>query len=497
MSSLAQEIKKNGERVAPTDMEDSTNNVQNSARESELPQKFYRDVAFVCSQCGCVGHTVTAKSTPFAEKQSHVYDDGTTSYFWRAHTLTVLFCMLAVFVYVALIEEVSDDLAYNTKRGVSATVMVFCLFGMTQAKDGPFNRPHPAVWRLILMLSVIYELILVFVLFQTVDDARQLLKYLDKDLGKPLPETSYGENCVFYDPDHPDPFHNFWKKWDFFLVAHVFGWWFTSLMIRDFWVSHVVSILFELMEYTLEHQLPNFSECWWDHWIMDAAICNSIGIYAGWKTLEYLNIKQYHWINLWKIPTYRGKVKRIAAQFTPYSWTRYDWKPTASFKRWLAVLAVISVILLGKLNYFYLKFVLWLAPPHYLNLIRVFLVVPESACALRETYQYLEDPTCKKFGQQSWITLATLGTEVLIILKFDPQLVLKPLPSHIAWCWLIGISALTVWTIWHFFIRQYIIHYYSVRSRSESMNDHGDISESIHPLYNDTTATENDHKKHQ
>jgi len=23
--------------------------------------------------------------------------------------------------------------------------------------------------------------------------------------------------------------------------------------------------MFEVVEYTLEHQLPNFSECWWDH----------------------------------------------------------------------------------------------------------------------------------------------------------------------------------------------------------------------------------------
>jgi hypothetical protein len=23
--------------------------------------------------------------------------------------------------------------------------------------------------------------------------------------------------------------------------------------------------MFEILEYTLEHQLPNFSECWWDH----------------------------------------------------------------------------------------------------------------------------------------------------------------------------------------------------------------------------------------
>ena len=46
--------------------------------------------------------------------------------------------------------------------------------------------------------------------FQTTDDARQLLKYLDEDLGKPLPEQSYGEDCRLYTPGHPKgSFHTF------------------------------------------------------------------------------------------------------------------------------------------------------------------------------------------------------------------------------------------------------------------------------------------------
>lgn len=40
---------------------------------------------------------------------------------------------------------------------------------------------------------------------------------------------------------------------------------FQMLILRDYWLCMVLSILFEIMEYTLEHQLPNFSECWWDH----------------------------------------------------------------------------------------------------------------------------------------------------------------------------------------------------------------------------------------
>jgi len=37
------------------------------------------------------------------------------------------------------------------------------------------------------------------------------------------------------------------------------------LIIRDWWLCTVISVMFEVIEYTLEHQLPNFSECWWDH----------------------------------------------------------------------------------------------------------------------------------------------------------------------------------------------------------------------------------------
>jgi Phosphatidyl serine synthase len=39
-------------------------------------------------------------------------------------------------------------------------------------------------------------------------------------------------------------------------------------------LTQVISILFEVMEYSLEHQLPNFAECWWDHWILDVFTSN-------------------------------------------------------------------------------------------------------------------------------------------------------------------------------------------------------------------------------
>lgn len=107
-----------------------------------------------------------------------------------------------------------------------------------------------------------------------------------------------------------------------------------TLMIRDWWMCMIISVMFEFLEYSLEHQLPNFSECWWDHvgaagkaaqpgggavvpgpeantspfptqWIMDVLICNGLGIYCGMKTLEWLSLKTYKWQGLWNIPTYK------------------------------------------------------------------------------------------------------------------------------------------------------------------------------------------------
>lgn len=49
-------------------------------------------------------------------KNQKLSDDGTQSFFWRAHTVTVLFIMIVVLVYVALIEEQINDQSYNIKR---------------------------------------------------------------------------------------------------------------------------------------------------------------------------------------------------------------------------------------------------------------------------------------------------------------------------------------------------------------------------------------------
>lgn len=67
---------------------------------------------------------------------------------------------------------------------------------MIQFRDGPFIRPHPAFWRIALGMNLLYELALVFLLFQDLHSARRMMTFLDPALNVPLPEKSYAENCA-------------------------------------------------------------------------------------------------------------------------------------------------------------------------------------------------------------------------------------------------------------------------------------------------------------
>ncbi|XP_045872072.1 phosphatidylserine synthase 2 isoform X3 [Meles meles] len=249
-------------------------------------------------------------------------------------------------------------------------------------------------------------------------------------------------------------------------------------MIRDWWMCTIVSVMFEFLEYSLEHQLPNFSECWWDHWVMDVLVCNGLGIYCGMKTLEWLSLKTYKWQGLWNIPTYKGKMKRIAFQFTPYSWVRFEWKPASSLRRWLAVCGIILVFLLAELNTFYLKFVLWLPPEHSLVLLRLVFFVNVGGVAMREIYDFMDDPKPhKKLGQQAWLVAAITVTELLIVVKYDPHTLTLSLPFYISQCWTLGSVLVLTWTVWRFFLRDITLRY--KETRRQQQQSRGDRSAAV------------------
>ena len=110
-------------------------------------------------------------------------------------------------------------------------------------------------------------LFLVYLLFQPLHEARKIFKFFDPKLGEPLPEKSYADDCRIYTPEHPvNAFNNVYEAvYDVHFIAHLGGWWFKMMIIRDVKVCWICSIMFEILEITFRHWLPNFWECWWDH----------------------------------------------------------------------------------------------------------------------------------------------------------------------------------------------------------------------------------------
>lgn len=147
-----------------------------------------------------------------------------------------------------------------------ACIVATLMFSVVVLPDTHVTRPHPAFWRMILGLSFMYGLYLIYLTFLPIDEAWKLLIHYDPKLGKELPEKSYGEDCWFFTPEHPYLFKNFFDAvYDVHFVAHFLGWWFKVLIIWDAKICWICSALFEVLEVTFWHWLPNFYECWWDH----------------------------------------------------------------------------------------------------------------------------------------------------------------------------------------------------------------------------------------
>ncbi|XP_064400566.1 phosphatidylserine synthase 2-like isoform X2 [Halichondria panicea] len=388
------------------------------------------------------------------EKEEHqqVYDDGTNTFFWQAHTISAGVLIGLGLIYVALFEQPHNDTMFNIQRGVVAVVIVFILIGMIHMPNGPFVRPHPALWRLVLCVLILYVLLLIFLLFQTTDDSRRFLTLIDSNLGKPLKETNYAVDCRVYAPDHPNgPFSNIMEKMDVFVLCHFFGWWGKAVIIRDWFLLTVLSIGFELVEYTLEVHLPNFGECWWDHWIMDALVCNSLGILCGMLTCEYLEMKTYQWRGLWKTPTLKGKMKRFVGQFMPYSWTSYRWAYTESFGRFSAICLLTIWFLMQEVNTFYLKAILWYPPEHMINVIREIIYGFGGACATHEIYEFLSTKDKNaRVGRYVWLTFVAIFCEALLIVKMGWDVVTIPLPRTAVVFWTTLAGVFLIWVVWHF-----------------------------------------------
>ncbi|KAK0462058.1 phosphatidyl serine synthase-domain-containing protein [Desarmillaria tabescens] len=361
--------------------------------------------------------------TPFQERH-----DTTVEFFYKPITLSALAVGLALLAYVATTQDVLEEGRDKRRVGVYASILSFLMFSMIQFRDGPFIRPHPAFWRAVLGVNLLYEL------------STRL---------PPLPGLGL---CPGHDADPrsgsggPSSRRRATRRiarlvgrvsgthLTCFAVAHTLGWFGKAMILRDYWFCWILSIAFELAEYSLQHQLANFAECWWDHWVLDVLICNWIGTYLGMKVCQYLEVKPYEWRGLRQHRGLRSKARRVLSQFSPHDFTAFKWGTASSFMHYFVVVLLLAVFLAAELNPFYLKTLLWMEPDHPIVIMRLAFVFLCALPAVRELYQYINDPRkAVRMGQHVWLLLATILTEILVIRKWSVGVFTEPFPRGVKW----------------------------------------------------------------
>ena len=378
---------------------------------------------------------------------------------YRKHTVMWGVAACAVVYYVVLSQGEGSS---HFQEGLVAACAIFLFCVTVHLPDSLYmSRPHPVFWRALEGLAMGYIAFLVFLAFQSPSQARHLFTIFDSSLGVPLPVRDYADDCRIFTPEHPDsPIYNIQScVLDVYMMAHLMGWWMKMLIVRDVKLCWVLSLIFEFMEVSLRHQLPNFWECWWDSLVLDIAICNAGGIYLGYLTCRFLEVRQYHWGVGQDIRPSTGRfhlVTRSAIQLIPFSWQNYCWDLLSSPRNFLGVVIYIALFNLVDLSNFYLKTSLWIPADHWILLIRLLFWSSVSTIMTREYYDYLYNKV--KLGSFVWLAVFALMMEWLVVVKNLEDASDEPMPVWLKTIWTLVCLGL---------VSQYLILLYRSRLSSK------------------------------
>mmetsp|Transcript_13197 Transcript_13197/g.22381 ORF Transcript_13197/g.22381 Transcript_13197/m.22381 type:complete len:336 (-) Transcript_13197:248-1255(-) len=310
---------------------------------------------------------------------------------------------------------------------------------MTQFPDSVVRRPHPIFWRIVMGAMLGYAMFMTVVLILPIDKARALFKIFHPSMGNPLPEKSYADDCRVFTPEHPTSsmFNIYDAVFDVHFIAHLGGWWFKMMIIRDTKLAWITSGSFELIEISFRHWLPNFWECWWDHLLLDLFGCNMFGIILGAYTIKLIGVSRINWI--YKKPRETkgkqcregGALARAISKLKPNVFIKHEWSMVSSLKRYLQVWFYIWFILSVDSMNFFLKYVLWVGAESDLLKARVLIWALAAIVTSKEFYEYIDDPNCRRVGPFYWLSTFTILVEYSIVIKFSRGLFTAPFPWYV------------------------------------------------------------------
>jgi phosphatidylserine synthase 2 len=350
-----------------------------------------------------------------------------------AYRKQILFAIIfGVLVYLGYKEDNTSSVNY--KRGILAAALVAVAQGCMAQYTGPFTRGYETIWRGISRYSVIYLVLLVFVLYQSAHDARQLMSYLYPELGKPVTKGmhTYDQECDF-------TVQNLWDNVDHYFAMHLFGWFFATLMIRDTYFLHFWSILDEVLELSWQHVLPHFRECWWDHIIGDVLCSNTPGIMLGMLFIRKTGLREFDWLGR------KGK-KSIK-----------EWDVLHNHRRFGGLVALFIIVTLNFLCGFFIMNALWIPPKNLINIYRLTVWFTLGSMSIGELHDDVETYGTEKrretpiSNEYRWIVCGVMVLETVISWKFrhgTGHLTDEPTPLYISIPWIVTCFTLSAYYLY-------------------------------------------------
>jgi len=378
--------------------------------------------------------------------EQHV-EDITLEWLYKPYSISALvFIMIGLVCFGVLRDSEKYEMADNILVGFQASCFLFIVIGLLAFPNGPFIRPHPAMWRVVLSMSVIYLIILTWILFLSLDQVLSIMHYIDPSLRHMKREIDmveeYAQDCWNISPQ------KIISSLDIFAFAHFSGWAGKACLLRSYGLCWLISILWEATELVFAHVLPNFQECWWDSWILDVCLCNGFGIFVGIQAAKYLEMRRYRWESVKTISGVSGKLQRCALQFTPHSWWSVRWidprsSPNRVFKLWI----ITILFLLCELNTFFFKHFFVFNSHHILCWGRHLFMLLVGAPSIRQFYVYATDMTSKRLGTQCWVFITLTLMETIVNVKFGWQTLSQTNILYLS-CWAVFVVIACALSLW-------------------------------------------------
>jgi phosphatidylserine synthase 2 len=300
----------------------------------------------------------------------------------------------AYFLYSALSTH-ERTLHQNLFRLILVVCAFLTMIGLSERKKHPYQNWMPSIVK---GFTVTYALFLIVICQQNYSEAKSTWNIIEPAVSEEQAKrffATWQTNCDF-------SLKNFSNKLDRYSSAHLFGWIFHAILIRDYWTMHFWSTLTELVELLFGEVIPPLAECWWDQIICDMLVTNLPGMIIGMFIIRKLGWREFDWLG-----------RKDAKSFR-------DWAIWRNHKKILALFLLLLGYSIQFLGCFFVPNAFHTSPTSNFSGIRLLIWFLIGHSAFKELYDYSCEPIDHEttvgghFGQ---IGLTVMLAEITIMVK--------------------------------------------------------------------------------